>query len=74
MVAGQSCLAGPSVCPTVLPFADCSYHLLLYKVSNNTSAYNACLLQGSACVYRPCPVIATPTCEDRFNCKLPQSP
>jgi hypothetical protein len=67
-VAGQSCLAGPSVCSTVLPFClPCSYHLLLQNVSNDTGAYSPCLLQGSACVCRLYPVSA-PAREDRLSC------
>jgi hypothetical protein len=56
-IAGQSCLAGPSVrSPVVFWCRSCSYHLLLQNVFNHTGTYSPCLLQGRARVCRPPPV------------------
>jgi len=75
MVAGQSCIAGPSGCSTVLPLCrPCSYHPLLHNVFNNTGTDSPCLLQGSAHVGRPGSVIAHLKREERLSRGLPQSP
>jgi len=47
MVAGQSCIAGPSVDSTVIPvYRPYSDPLSCHTVSHNTGAYSSCLLHA----------------------------